>query len=60
MFSLILQALILIKLLYLVQNFVQIVPQFNSSILGPDVIIHDAVMINSSRNLIIAYNLYTI
>jgi hypothetical protein len=37
------------------QAFVQIVPQFDASSIGPNVIIHDAIMINSSQNLIISY-----
>jgi hypothetical protein len=55
MFSLLPSLLIFIIFLNKVQTFVQIIPQFDFSVLGPDVIIHDAVMINSSQNLIISY-----
>jgi hypothetical protein len=35
--------------------FISIMPQFDASAIGPNVVVHDAVLVNSSQNLIISY-----
>jgi hypothetical protein len=48
--------LVLIAFFHLGESYHKIVPQFNSANIGPNTIIHDAIMINSNQYLIASYN----
>lgn len=48
--------LTLMFVLYLGEAFVQLVPHFDASVIGSNVIVRDSIMFNSSQNLVVSYN----